>query len=169
MITIALLTLNTVLITSPSVIGPTSDLNGPYNPDTGTYQAASPTPAPKSIVTCNQLLGAASNVTGAAHLVTLYASTMTRNEALGYLGKAKRDQDFVTANLSQCHQPEFLDAILAYNTTTYALALKDSRMPWKTEMILANQRLHTCIVNFYGSDVGAECESQLEQNIRLQD
>jgi hypothetical protein len=159
-----------IAFTGCLITGAQADLEGKYNPDTGTYQATPPTPpTPQAtpIVTCGQLLGAARIVTLDAYMLISYASVIPREEAEGMLSEAKRAQAFVTNNIQQCHQPAFLNAISAYTTTTHALALKDLRMPWKTEMILGNQRLQTCVVEFYGTETSADCEEQIEHNIEL--
>lgn len=37
---------------------------------------------------------------------------------------------------------------------------------WQTDMNLANQLMQKCVVAFYGTKRGAECETDLELNIR---
>ncbi len=58
------------------------------------------------------------------------------------------------------------DFALAYLISWRAILDHHYGKVWLTNMNLANQLLRKCVVAFYGSEKGAQCETDLEANIR---
>ncbi len=79
-------------------------------------------------------------------------------------------QRYFTEALAGCKDPKRRNRTLAIQNGDIALiahALRPDSDEWRTAMNLANQQLTRCVTDYFGTTMGAECQTQLDKNIRL--